>query len=239
MEPVFNFQGNAMLSLMAFAGTVLLLFALACTAGHLALRGRTRAARRVGMAFAGVAASYWMALIGFGVAMGEREVGAGGWKYFCEMDCHLAYSVAGVERRAFAGAGDALRAPEGGYEVVSLRVRFDPRTAGPNRNDAPLHPNPRRVRLIGSDGRSYAPSVEGLRALEAERGAQPGLDHALRPGESAIVPLVFELPRGATGQRLLLTESSPQKWLLIGHENSLFHSRTAFRLAGTERTAAR
>ncbi|HEY0020793.1 MAG TPA: hypothetical protein VGC13_31120 [Longimicrobium sp.] len=41
------------------------------------------------------------------------------------------------------------------------------------------------------------------------------------------------------GTVLLLTESPPQKWLLIGRENSLFHSRTAFRLAGTERTAAR
>ena len=47
MEPVFNFQGNAMLSLMAIAGTVLLVFALGCAAGYLAPRGRTHAARRV------------------------------------------------------------------------------------------------------------------------------------------------------------------------------------------------
>lgn len=223
MEPVFNFQGSAMLSVMAFAGTVLLLFALAAVAGYLAAREQTYAARRILWTGAGVIGVYALALAGFSAAASRQDVAAGGEKYFCELDCHLAYSVAGVERLA---SGDAT----GGVEVVNLRVRFDPETVGPRRGRQPLYPNPRRVRLIASDGRAYAPSPAALRAL----------DDPLRAGESAIIPLAFELPEGARGERLLLTETSPETRFLIGHENSFFHPRTAFRLATTtDRTAQR
>jgi hypothetical protein len=236
MQPVFNFQGSAMLSVMAFAGTVLLLFALACVAGYLVAQERTRAARRVGWAVAGVIGAYALALAGFSMAADEREVAAGGEKYFCELDCHLAYSIAGVERFASSGTDDA--AP--GLEVVNLRVRFDPQTVGPGRDDRPLHPTPRRARLIASDGRAYAPSEVAREAVEARRGTLPALDDPLRPGESVIIPLAFTLPAGARGERLLLTERSPETWFLIGHENSFFHPRTAFRLdTSNDRTAQR
>ena len=226
MEPVFNFQGSAMLSVMAFAGTVLLLFALAAVAGYLAAREQTYAAKRILWTGSGVVGVYAIALAGFSAAASGRDVAAGGEKYFCELDCHLAYSVAGVERLASAASADA----KGGVEVVNLRVRFDPETAGPRRGRQPLYPNPRRVRLIASDGRAYAPSPAALRAL----------DDPLRPGESAIIPLAFQLPEGARGERLLLTETSPETRFLIGHENSFFHPRTAFRLATTtDRTAQR
>jgi hypothetical protein len=224
MQPVFNFQGSVMLSVMAFAGTVLLLFALACVAGYLAARGRMTGASRVAWAAAGVAGIYALALVGFSAAAKGQEVAAGGWKYFCELDCHLAYSVAGVERIAPTASADA----DGGVEVVNLRVRFDPETAGPRRDDRPLVPNPRRVRLIASDGRSYAPSDGALRG--AGRANPAGLDTPLRPGQSAVIGFAFELPRGVRGERLLVTERSPETRLLIGHENSFFHPRTAFRL---------
>ena len=231
MEPVFNFQGSVMLSVMAFAGTMLLLFSLACVGGYYALRERMRTARRVLWAAAGVAGVYALALAGFSATASAREVAAGGEKYFCELDCHLAYSVAGVERLA-SSPGDA----DGGVEIVSLRVRFDPRTAALGRGDQPLHPRPRRARLIASDGRAYEPSAAALRGAKA--GA--ALHDPLRPGQSAVVPLAFELPRGVRGQRLLLTERSPETRVLIGHENSFFHPRTAFRLQTThDRTARR
>jgi hypothetical protein len=213
MEPVFNFQGSAMLSVMAFAGTVLLLIALACVAGYLAARGRMAGATRAGIAAAAVAGVYGLALVGFSAAAGERTVNAGGWKYFCELDCHLAYSVDGVEHPASPASAETT-------EVVNLRVRFDPGTVGPQRGSQPLRPSPRRVRLLASDGRTYSPSAE----------ARGKLERALRPGESAVIPLAFRLPAGARGERLLLTSASPETRLLIGHENSFFHPRTAFRL---------
>ena len=236
MEPVFNFQGSAMLSVMAFAGTVLLLFALASVAGYLAARERIYAARRVLWTGAGVIGLYAIAMAGFSAAASPRDVAAGGEKYFCELDCHLAYSVAGVERLASVASGDA----KGGVEVVKLRVRFDPETAGPRRGMRPLYPNPRRARLIASDGRAYEPSAAALRAVAARGGNPAELDDPLRPGESAVIPLAFELPEGARGERLLLTETSPETRFLIGHENSFFHPRTAFRLGTTnDRTAQR
>jgi hypothetical protein len=235
MQPVFNFQGSAMLSVMAFAGTVLLLFGLACVTGYLWLKGRTFAARRVALAGGAIAGIYALALIGSSAAAGGRDVAAGGWKYFCELDCHLAYSIARVERPSASSAQ-----ADGGVEVVHLRVRFDRETAGPRRDDRPLTPNPRRVRLVASDGRTYRPYFGSDHHPETHRKRMARLDTPLRPGEAAVIPLAFRLPRGVTGARLLLTEASPETRFLIGHENSFFHPRAAFRLDSIiERTAAR
>lgn len=52
---------------------------------------------------------------------------------------------------------------------------------------------------------------------------------------------VFDFQGSASpGERLVLTERSPWTRLLIGHENSVLHPRTVFRLHdSTERTAVR
>lgn len=235
MQPVFNFQGSAPLSMMAFAGTVLLLFSLACVAGWLALKHDTRGVRRVGLAAGGIIAAYALALLGSSAMAPAMDVAAGGEKYFCEIDCHLAYSIAGVERRP-AGT-DA----EGGVEIVRLRVRFDRATAGPRRDDRPVVPTARRVRLFASDNRTYGPYFGSEHLPEAHPALSAELDTPLRPGASVIVPLAFRLPKGVTGERLLLTDRSPRTRFLIGHENSFFHPRAAFRLNAihTERTAQR
>ena len=39
---------------------------------------------------------YLLLLVGVSFASTAKVLPAGGWKYFCEIDCHIAYSVIGV-----------------------------------------------------------------------------------------------------------------------------------------------
>jgi len=51
---------------------------------------------------------------------------------------------------------------------------------------------------------------------------------SLRPGESYITELVFDVPKSARGLRLLLIEDDPETRFVIGHENSLLHKKIYF-----------
>ena len=230
MEPVFNFGGSAMLSVLAFLGTAGVLAAAAVGFAVLALTGRWRAARWVGAGAVGTAGAYLVVLTGVSLTSGARAVDLGGEKYFCELDCHLAYSV--VESRRAPTLSESTPAREGRvWEVVAVRVRFDEQTVSPRRGNAPLRPNPREIRLVDAAGRSYAPSEAGMRELERAAGGTIPLDRPLRPGEAYTTALVFDLPADAGRTELVVTERDPVTRLLIGHENSLFHRPTAFRLA--------
>lgn len=227
MQPLFNFHGSAMLSVLAFLGTAALLAAAGVACVILLLRHSSFAARRVVLAGGAVAAAYLAALTGFSLTSREQVVEPGNAKYFCEIDCHLAYSVVGARRAATLG--DA-RPSRGAWEVVTLKVWFDPETTSPRRDDRPLTPNPRQVHLVDEEGIRYAPSEEGLRALEAEAGHQTPLTTPLRPGEAYTTTLVFDVPPGVRGPELLVTEADPVTPLLIGHERSPLHAKTVFRL---------
>ena len=148
------------------------------------------------------------------------------------------------QRREFLAAAGIVslaalgRARAGGaFQVVTLKVWFDPGTTSARRDDSPLYPNPRAVRLVDAGGRAYAPSPAAQAALEEAEGRQVPLTQALRPGESYTTSLAFELPAGASATELLLTESDPVTHLLIGHENSLLHARVPFRLSDSSSSA--
>jgi hypothetical protein len=100
-------------------------------------------------ALVGTGAVVYFALL-FGFSLGSREVTlvSGEEKYFCEIDCHLAYSVRASREDVHSGQRQ-LR--------VTLRTRFDETTISSHRpKDMPLTPNPRRVVLLDSQGRTYA-----------------------------------------------------------------------------------
>src|SRR5512132_769269 len=72
----------------------------------------------------------------------ERILIPGEKKYFCEIDCHLAYSVEEVEIAPTVGPPlDPLRA-RGRRPAVPPRTCFAPRTRSPHRGAAPPSPNP-------------------------------------------------------------------------------------------------
>ena len=98
-------------------------------------------------------------------------------------------------------------------------------TRPPRRPAAPktasLTPSPREARLIDSAGREYAPVAT----------AGTPLLTPLKPADSYTTQLEFNLPKDATGLRLLIN-TIPQ-WpdhIVIGDENSLLHKKTYFAL---------
>src|SRR5260370_35238265 len=62
-------------------------------------------ARLGGGATLTIAAGYFILLSGVSFASSEQVLPPGGWKYFCEIDCHLAYSLIGARTAAALGPG--------------------------------------------------------------------------------------------------------------------------------------
>lgn len=147
-------------------------------------------------------------LLGFSLFSREKVLAHGQEKYFCEIDCHLAYSV--VEFMAVP-AGDST-----GYTIL-LRTRFDENTISPRRaKDAPLLPNSRDVRVEDSQGRQYP----------ITQSAGIPLTTSLIPGQSYTTELQFSAPNGASNLRLLITSHDWPEHFLIGDELSPWHRKT-------------
>jgi hypothetical protein len=226
----FNFQGNAVAAVLAFLGLGVLEVVAVLAAIVLFSRRMRRAARAVLVGAVAVAAVYADVLLLFSVASRDQVAAPGEEKYFCEVDCHLAYSVIGVSESKTLGTGSARATAHGLYRIVTVRVRFDPETTSVHRpKDMALTPNPRFVRVVEACA-TYRPDAAGQRALESVEGLSIPLTRSLQPGESYTTRLVFDLPAKARGPRLLITESDWITRLLVGHENSPLHRKTSFRL---------
>ena len=144
-----------------------------------------------------------------------RELAVGEEKHICEVDCHLAYAVAGVQ----TGKQWNGKTAQGTFYVVTVRVRFDSTTIASWRpRDLPVYPNGRAVALIDAHGRRYSAPVDGL-------------TRKLIPGESYTTDLVFDLPADATNPRLMLASADWPTRLMIAHENAFLHGKVLFRLS--------
>jgi hypothetical protein len=223
-------QLAAVIGILSFLGTVALLAAVVGAFVLLKFLGEERLSRWSGAATVwllggrgvtwklGAGATlllvlYATALVGASAASHEWALSPGEEKYFCEIDCHLAYSVAGIEKVQTLGTGSNERAPR--------------------RGDSPLTPSPRAVTLVDGQGHEYPVSRDAQQALEASlAGRWTPLTNALRPGESYLTPLVFELPPGASGLKLLIASPTQPEWLgrvLIGDEGSILHKKVYLR----------
>jgi hypothetical protein len=184
-----------------------------------------------------VAACYMLLLCGVSLASHETVLSPGGWKYFCELDCHIAYSVDGVESTRSIGPEIQPVSARGQFVIVHLKIWFDEHTISPRRGDGPLTPNARRVLLLDASGGAFAESPQGEAALARAGSGEPvSFRQPLRPGESISKTLVFDVPKDARGLRLLLTEDDPETRLVIGHENSLLHKKIYLALDSTAAT---
>jgi len=149
------------------------------------------------------------------LASRTQELAVGTEKHICEVDCHLAYSVAGVKTVKVWGG----RTAEGMFYVITVRVRFDSGTIASWRpRDLPLSPNGRRVALIDSQGRRYP-------------AAPASLDRRLLPGQEYTTDFVFDVPADAGTPRLELESGDWPTHLMIAHENAFLHGKVLFRLA--------
>lgn len=175
-----------------------------------------------------IAAGYLLLLGGVSLASSDQTLPPDGWKYFCEIDCHLAYSLIGAQTAAALGPEMQQVSAHGKFVILRVKTWFDERTISAHRGNGPLTPNRRRVLLVDDTGRSYAPSPEGEAAYSRLGQSSTPLTQSLRPGESYTTALMFDVPKEAQGLRLLITEDDPETRFVIGHENSLLHKKIYF-----------
>lgn len=223
---VTNFQVvDAPIAVLALLGTAGLTAVLIAGTGFVALRRqRAWALRLAGLAVA-VPLLYCGALFGLAALSREIVVPPANEKHFCEIDCHIAYAVTEVRAVPKIGATGA----RGTFLFVTLRTRFDETTIGPHRGNGVLFPNPRSLDLLDARGHEIAALSEaGTAALAAAEGAPLG--QPLRPGESYVTRLVFDVPASADDLRLWIRESDWPTRLLLGHENSPGHGRVLLAL---------
>jgi Domain of unknown function (DUF4352) len=190
-----------------------------------------RRSRPLGVIGAGLAAlvagGYAFLLFGASLISQEKIVPRGGWKYFCEIDCHIAFSIADVRTSAVLGPESQQTQARGQFVVVSLKTWFDEHTISPHRGNSPLQTGDRFVVLKDDLGRIYAPSTVAQSVLSPTEGAFASLDRPLRPGESFTTTLVFDVPQDARSLRLLVADPKDD-WLgrmVIGHETSFLHKK--------------
>jgi hypothetical protein len=175
---------------------------------------------------------YGTLLFGFSLTSTDQVLAIGAQKHFCEVDCHVAYSVTAVTSTSELGSGTNRTPATGTFYVVRVQTWFDPATISPRRGNAPLTPSPRNVEVVDDSGTLYGPSQPGQRAFELTPSASTTpLTTALHPGESYSTDIVFDLPAGVRQPRLLIGDTDPMASLLIGHENSPMHKKIYFALS--------
>ena len=216
---------------LAFLGTAFLIAVAGVLVLYAILSKKSAWIRPILTAVATLIGAYGAGLIGASAITPEVVLAPGDLKYFCEIDCHLAYSVAKVETTPELGHSTRMVRASGRFYVIALRAWFDPTTISPKRPlDVPLYPNPRTVYVQDAAGHRYEPSVTAEAALVAMGRASTPLTRPLRPGESYISYLVFDLPNDARNPRLFLGNGTDIEFLLIGHEMSPWHKRVWFGL---------
>ena len=190
--------------LAAMAGLLLAVVVIAAAA----LSGHPAIARAVAMSAAVGLVLYGGMLFGYSAHSKDVTLTPGQEKFFCEIDCHIGYTIVDVRRE-----GESVR--------VSLRTRFDESTTAPWRGNAPLTPSPRIVELVDAEGRLYP----------AHQTGGPALTTPLRPSESYVSEFTFSLPPDARDLRLLVASDAtfPER-VLIGNESSFLHRKVMFRL---------
>lgn len=210
-----NMNFPAPLAVVAFLGAIAGLFLALVSAGIAWFARKPRFALACLRVVFGGAAIYFALLLGFSLASRTHVLALGQEKYFCEIDCHLAYSLLDVKTGPSA---------VGTHYLIAIRTRFDQTTISPHRPmDVPLTPSPRTVLLVDASGRQYLPI-----AVE-----QTPLLTPLKPGKFYTTQLAFDIPSNVAAHNLRLLITSTPAWsdrLVIGDENSWLHHKTWFAL---------
>jgi hypothetical protein len=225
-----NVNLSAPIGVLSFLGAGFL-FGLAALALIQSLVVRKhRRAKFVLLVMLVIAGVYLAALLIFSLASHDRVLARGEEKHFCEIDCHLAYSVVETHQAKTLGGPSNQTAAQGSYTIVTIKTRFDETTISPRRGDGLLYPNKRVLTLSDERGNEYAPAAAAQIALDIASSGDKPFTTPLRPGEAYATEVVFDLPADARASTLLINEGEWETHLVIGHENSPLHHKTRFQL---------
>jgi hypothetical protein len=228
------------LQIIALLGTAGATILLAGVASGALLMGRGRIAALSAAAAAALPATYAGLLLAASAVSRTTVLAPGSEKYFCEIDCHLAYAVTAAIREPVISTPEGRVTAQGVYYLVTVRTRFDASTISPGRpRDAALTPNPRAIWLVDGAGHRHAPSAAGMEALARAGGGGSPITQALVPGEAYTTTFVFDVPGDTKEPRLLFTDGSPETRFLIGHEVSPCHAKVLFELPSVSSLSSR
>lgn len=223
-----NVNLAAPLGVLAFLGAAFLLLSTGVVFIYSLLSRKTYLARLTTIFAAILIGSYAVATLLFSLASSNQVLARGEEKHFCEIDCHLAYSILDVRQTRTLGNEEAKAA--GVFYIIKIKTRFDENTIGRNRGNGLLYPNSRSLSVSDSAGQTYPVSQRGQEVLERAGNAGTPISTPLRPGESYTSVFVFDLPADVSSPTLLINESDWATRFIIGHENSLAHRKTSFQL---------
>ena len=225
-----NVNLAAPLGALTLLGTGFLLLTAGLTLGYSLLVKKSRLTKFSLITILLVAVLYSTLLLIYSFASSEKLLARGEEKHFCELDCHLAYSLTDVREANVLGAASDQVTATGMFRVVTIRTRFDEATIGINRGDRLLYPNSRVVTISDESGTQYFPSATAQALLERSHAAGTALTIPLRPRETYSTTLAFDLPADIRNPTLLIQEGESLTHFVIGHENSFFHKKTRFQI---------
>src|SRR5262249_37863631 len=153
-----NVNLAAPIGALAFLGTSVLILVTTLTLVVSLIARKFRFAKFVLTTILIVTGLYLGSMLAFSLASREKVLARGEEKHFCELDCHLAYSI--VNNRQASTIGDAPNqtSAQGQFMVITIRTRFDETTIAPWRGNGLLYPNSRVLTLIDDQGNRYSPS---------------------------------------------------------------------------------
>jgi hypothetical protein len=225
-----NVNLAAPLGALALLGTGLVLLVAALALGYSLLTKKSLLRKFALLTLTIVAGLYLAILLGFSFASSERVLARGEEKHFCEIDCHLAYSIIDARDSKVIGEVPNQATAKGMFRIVTIKTRFDETTIGRNRGDALLYPNSRVVTISDANGNEYFPSAAAQSLLEKSQTAGTPMTIPLRPTESYSTTIAFDLPADIKSPTLWIREGESLTRFVIGHENSFLHKKTRFQI---------
>jgi hypothetical protein len=229
-EMYTNVNLAAPIGALLFLGTGFLLFVVGLALIYLLVRKKFGLAKFALISIAVIVGVYLGVMLIFSLTSGGTVLARGQEKHFCEIDCHLAYSVIDVRETKTLGEPTNQATAAGWFHVVTIKTRFDETTTSLNRGNGLLYPNSRDVTVADENGKTYFPSPEGQSVLEKSQASGTPFTVPLRPSDTYSTTLVFDLPADIRNPTLLIREGELMTHFVIGHENSPFHKKTRFQI---------
>ena len=225
-----NVNLAAPVGVLLFLGTGFLLFVVGLALIYSVIRKKFGLTRFALIGIAAIAGLYLGVMLIFSFVSSDKVLARGQEKHFCEIDCHLAYSVTDVRETKTLGDAPHQVTAVGTFRVVTVKTRFDETTINPTRGNGQLYPNSRVLAVIDEAGQNYFPSTPGQMALESSQAAGTLITTPLQPSETYTTTFAFDLPADIRNPTLLIHEGEVVTCFIIGHENSPLHRKTRFQI---------
>ena len=209
---------------LAFIGAFFGLVGLAITMIAALLTRHFRTAWRIGWMMLAWAGVYIAVLLLASFTSRPRLLDFGQEHCFDEM----CFSVQSVTTTKTLGTGSNQITANGVYYLVTVQLR----NAALRQPQKPSQP---AVWVIDAQGRKYTEAVSAAEEQGPPFGQSVAFlqlwNQRLQPGENQAHILAFDLPADVSQPALVISEGGGPTYLIIGDENSFFHSKTEFRLA--------